>query len=84
MIKYYEMEVFAIFEPWISKDKTGTMINKLEFPKDQAKDASGFARGIWILWEVRRVSTKIMTTNEHVITASTASAVVRTGFLRCT
>lgn len=66
--KAYAIDVFAILEPRISGPRALSVAQSLGFSCYYIVDASGFYRGVWLLWNENSISLQVVAHSSQSIT----------------
>ena len=67
--KIYAIDVFVVFEPRINGSKALNVATNLGFSHYYIVDATGFSKGVWLLWNDNIVSLQVIAHASQSITA---------------
>ncbi|KAL6198467.1 hypothetical protein ACLB2K_028256 [Fragaria x ananassa] len=67
--RIYKFNILVISEPHISGDKALKVVKSLGFSSFTIEDATGFSRGLWLLWDDQQVKLEVVDSNFQSITS---------------
>lgn len=67
LIKLHKLHIVIVLEPRISNDIVDKICHKIGLPNFFRVKANGFSKGIWILWDARKIDLEIPAFSSELI-----------------